>query len=545
VYRDAEFTSDMHDRTVKRIKDVMVLKNYQFPEDSGPNAHPVQPQEYMEINNFYTVTVYEKGAEVVGMLHTLVGAELFRQGSDLYFDRFDGMAVTTEDFVACMEEVSGQDFTQFKRWYIQAGTPHVDVSESYDASNGEYKLRFIQQCKPTPGQTEKLPFVIPVRMGLLDSVGQDLPIQCDGQFNAGTQVLTLTEADQTVTFTGLLEKPVASLFRDFSAPVRISFQKSEADQLLIATKDSNAFNRFDAVQQIYQNTLTGLMDGELTAIPELVRTVVTSILDDQSVSNAMKATMLRLPGYQLLVDNRNHIDARVMIDAREALNRFIAEEFKDRWQFLTQDLASADEYEFNAQEAGRRELQALALVYWVNSGDAQAVSYAEALYRAAHNQTDRLNGLRAVLESQDTVRKQSLLEHFYRHWKDDTQMVETWFSLQSSAKGVNVEQLQLLMEHDAFDLTNPNKVRSVLSGFAMNFEAFHDEQGQGYQLLADMIIRLNAINPSIAARFVPVLDKWRKFTPQRSDQMKDALTRVMSADDLSPDVLELTQKALA
>lgn len=545
VYRDAEFTSDMHDRTVKRIKDVNFLKSFQFPEDSGPNAHPVQPQEYMEINNFYTVTVYEKGAEVVGMLHTLVGDELFRKGSDLYFERFDGQAVTTEDFVACMEEVSGKDFSQFKRWYLQAGTPWVEISETFDTSANEYKLTFKQSCKPTPGQPEKEPFVIPVRLGLLNKDGQEMAVNCDGDFDASTSVLTLSDAESTVTFSGCVEKPIASLFRDFSAPVKVKFNRDSAETLLLAAKDTNTFNRFDAAQSVFLETIIAMATGEISEVPESVSTVVASVLEDQTLSHAIKATMLNLPSYQLLVDSMSDVDAQALIAARNAVKQRIAEGFADQWADLTRNLASADAYTFNAAESGRRDLQWLALYYWVCTGSAEALTFAEAHYRAANNQTDRFNGIMAVMKSSDVVRQQVLRDHFYRQWKDDTQMVETWFGMQSNAQSVEVAVLRELMQHDAFDMTNPNKVRAVLGNFAMNFEAFHDAKGDGYQFIADQIIALNAINPQVAARFVKILENWRKFSAERGELMKKALTKILAAENLSPDVLEMTQKALA
>jgi len=545
VYRDAEFTADMHDRTIKRIKDVMFLKNYQFPEDNGPNAHPVQPQEYIEINNFYTVTVYEKGAEVVGMLNTLVGDELFRKGSDLYFDRFDGMAVTTNDFVACMEEVSGQDFTQFKRWYTQAGTPEISVRESFNAVTSEYKLTFEQTCKATPGQTEKLPFVIPVKMALLDDQGKELSLDCDGAFNQATQVLTLTEQETSVSFKGIAAKPVPSLFRDFSAPVRVQMDLSEHDLLVLAKSDGNTFNRFDAVQSIYLDSLLQLAKGSIEAAPALVDAVISSVLSDTSISYAVKASLLTLPAYQLLMDNITPIDAGALIKARELLKKHLATKYASSWAELTHQLASAEQYTFNSDEAGRRELQGLALNYWTLSGDDNAVNYAEALYRAAQNQTDRLNGLRAALESEDINRKNAILAHFYRHWHEDTQMIETWFSLQAGAEGTSVASIKELMAHEAFDMTNPNKVRSVLGAFATNFKTFHDEAGEGYAFLTQKISELNAINPQVAARFVSFLQNWKKFTPERSEKMKKALSSVISTEDLSPDVLEMVQKALA
>jgi len=470
---------------------------------------------------------------------------LFRKGSDLYFDRFDGMAVTTNDFVACMEEVSGQDFTQFKRWYTQAGTPEISVRESFNAVTSEYKLTFEQTCKATPGQTEKLPFVIPVKMALLDDQGKELSLDCDGAFNQATQVLTLTEQETSVSFKGIAAKPVPSLFRDFSAPVRVQMDLSEHDLLVLAKSDGNTFNRFDAVQSIYLDSLLQLAKGSIEAAPALVDAVISSVLSDTSISYAVKASLLTLPAYQLLMDNITPIDAGALIKARELLKKHLATKYASSWAELTHQLASAEQYTFNSDEAGRRELQGLALNYWTLSGDDNAVNYAEALYRAAQNQTDRLNGLRAALESEDINRKNAILAHFYRHWHEDTQMIETWFSLQAGAEGTSVASIKELMAHEAFDMTNPNKVRSVLGAFATNFKTFHDEAGEGYAFLTQKISELNAINPQVAARFVSFLQNWKKFTPERSEKMKKALSSVISTEDLSPDVLEMVQKALA
>ncbi|MEJ2044336.1 MAG: aminopeptidase N [Reinekea sp.] len=544
VFRDSEFTADMHDRTVKRIKDATFLKNHQFPEDSGPSAHPVKPQEYMEINNFYTVTVYEKGAEVVGMIQTLIGEEAFRKGSDLYFERFDGQAVTTEDFVACMEEVSGQDLTQFKRWYMQAGTPKVSVTEHYDDAADRYSLTFKQICDPTPGQNEKLPFVIPVKMALLDQQGNELAINTDAAYNAATQVLILTDEETVVNFDGHSAKPIPSLFRDFSAPVRVSLAMSEADRLVLAQCDPNAYNRFDAIQTLYLQTLLDSIRYGRKQVPDIIRTIVDSTLKDTGLSYAIKANLLRLPSYQQLQDNLTEVDPIAVAEAREYLKQFIAQEFVSQWVRLTQDLSSAESYEFNAAEAGRRELQAVALSYWVASGAAEAITFGEALYRAANNQTDRLNGIRAVLDGSNDDRKQLLLSHFYRQWAGDTQMLETWLSLQGTSDRVTPEQIELLMQHEAFDITNPNKVRSLLGGYAGNFKQFHDAEGHGYQFLAEQIRRLNAINPQTAARLIKPLESWRRFVPAHSLKMEAALNYILETENLSADVLELTQKAL-
>lgn len=544
VFRDSAFTADMHDSTLKRIKDVTMLKNHQFPEDSGPNSHPVQPQEYMEINNFYTVTIYEKGAEVVGMLHTLLGEKTFRAGSDLYFSRFDGMAVTTDDFVACMAEVSGLDLTQFKRWYTQAGTPEVNVREQFEPDKNEYTLTFEQSCKPTPGQTEKLPFVIPVKMALVDAQGQELPIKCDGDFNTDTGVLVLSEQTHKVTFNNINEKPVPSLFRDFSAPVRVSFAMDKKDLVTIAQNDTNTFNRFDAVQKIMQHDILAIYNGETDQVSDTVLEIVSSVLEDSDLSYAIKANMLLAPSYQLLMSQIDKVDAAKVIAARDKFKQTLADKFKSKWVELTHQLASIEAYQFNAQESGRRELQALALANWVRTNDVDALQSAEAMYRAAQNHTDRMNGLRSVLLSADDGRKSSLIAHFYRHWQNDTQMVETWFAVQAGSPTVNVDQLRELMKHDAFDIKNPNKVRSVVGAFAMNFEAFHDNEGRGYRFVAEQIIRLNAINPQIAARFVKTLENWRVFHADRAEMIKQALRQILATENLSGDVKEVAKKAL-
>ncbi|MBU2862343.1 aminopeptidase N [Reinekea forsetii] len=544
VYRDSQFTADTHNATVKRISDVDMLKAAQFSEDAGPNAHPIQPQEYVEINNFYTATVYEKGAEVIGMIHTILGEALFRQGTDLYFETFDGQAATTDDFIGCMEKVSGHDFTQFKRWYVQAGTPNVAVEESFDANAGQYKLTFTQSCRPTPNQPEKRPFVIPVKMALLSEQGEELPISCDGDFNSDTSVLLLKEATTVVTFSGLKTKPVASLFRDFSAPVTVDMALSDQDQMTLATKDSNAFNRTNALQSVFVEVIRQLNADIDSAIPESVDELIKATLGDDSLVDAVKAQMITLPSFAVLRTMFSPINAQALAFAREKLKRHIAVTFAEQWQQLANSLASAQPYEFNAAEAGRRALHGTAISYWVSSGQVEAINYAEALYRAADNQSDRLNGLQAVLSSDDQERSEKLLTHYYRQWKDDTQMVETWLALNAGQKSFDVAQANALMAHEAFDLTNPNKVRSVLGAFASNFEAFHAGEVGNYQFIAEQIVKLDQVNPQVAARFTKVLESWRVFTEDRGVPMKQALELIVSTDGLSPDVSELAMNAL-
>jgi len=548
VFRDSEFTADMHDRAVKRIHDVVDLRAAQFPEDNGPMAHPVRPDSYIEINNFYTATVYEKGAEVVRMIHTLIGPELFRKGSDLYFERFDGQAVTTDDFVACMEEVSGRDLTQFKRWYTQAGTPRVAVTDHFDSDTGEYRLTFRQSCPPTPGQREKDPFVIPIKMGLLDADGHDLPIRTDADYNPDTQVLTLTDTETQVVFTGLGEKPIPSLLRDFSAPVRLQFDYSDEQLAFLAKNDANGFNRWDAVQQLYLRAILGMSEdermGKNAQVPSALLDTVASIAGDTELTPAIRTAMLSLPGYAILKDAVDEIYIENLVAARKAVTSAIATRYRDIWRSLTEGLAARGDYEFSASEAGRRSLQGLALWYWLKSGDQAAFDFAADLYHHAGNQTDRGNALRAVLAGEDHALQDELLEHFYERWQDDTQMVEQWLSMQSSAPNIGAVDIENLMEHQAFDIKNPNKVRSVIAGFAVNVESFHDETGQGYELVADMIGRLNAINPQIAARLVTIFSDWKRFEPKRRAMMESTLKTILATPNLSPDVFEMTERAL-
>ncbi len=548
VFRDSEFTADMQDRAVKRIQDVVDLRAAQFPEDNGPMAHPVRPDSYIEINNFYTATVYEKGAEVVRMIHTLIGPELFRQGSDLYFERFDGQAVTTDDFVACMEEVSGRDLTQFKRWYTQAGTPRVQVAEHFDSDTGEYELTFRQSCPATPGQSKKEPFVIPMKMGLLDTEGRDMPINTDADYNPDTQVLTLTQTESKVVFRGLTEKPIPSLLRDFSAPVRLRFDYRDEDLAFLAKNDANGFNRWDAIQQLYLRAILGMADDEYAGknaqVPSALLDTVAAIAGDASLSPAIRAAMLTLPGYAILKDAVDEIRIEHLISARKAVINAVAVRYRDIWRSLTEGLIGKGEYRFDSSEAGRRSLQGLALWYWLKSGDQAAFDFAAELFHQATNQTDRANALKAVLAGEDHALQDELLEHFYERWQQDTQMVEQWLSMQASAPNIGAVDIEKLMEHPAFDIKNPNKVRSVIASFAMNVESFHDKTGQGYELVADMISRLNGINPQIAARLVTIFSDWKRFEPKRRAMMEGTLKTILATPNLSPDVFEMTERAL-
>lgn len=548
VFRDTEFSSDIHDRAVKRIETVAGLRAVQFPEDNGPMAHPVRPDSYIEINNFYTATVYEKGAEVVRMIHTLVGPDDFRRGSDLYFERFDGQAVTTDDFVACMEQVSGLDLTQFKRWYTQAGTPRLSVTDDYDADSQTYRLSFHQSCPATPGQTDKLPFVIPVKLGLLGADGNDLPIHTSANYNAGTEVLTLTDEITEVVFTGVSERPVPSLLRDFSAPVKWSFGYSDEQLAFLAANDANGFNRWDALQQLYSRAILSMAEdhraGRSLTPPSVLVETVANVAGDASLSHAIRASMLTLPGYAILKDAVDVVYIDDLIAARKHLVKTLATRYRDIWRSLTEKLSSDAPYEFNAEESGRRQLQGLSLWYWLKAGDQAAFDFAAELYASATNQTDRSNALRAVLAGDAEALQQSLLSDFYERWQSDTQMVEQWLTMQAGTPGMTVPGIETLMQHPAFDIKNPNKVRSVIVGFAMNTESFHDTRGEGYALLAKVVQQLNALNPQLAARLVTLLSDWKRYDADRGKMMASALETILATDSLSSNVFEMAQRAL-
>ncbi|MEX0623950.1 MAG: DUF3458 domain-containing protein, partial [Saccharospirillum sp.] len=472
----------------------------------------------------------------------------FRRGSDLYFERFDGQAVTTDDFVACMEEVSGLDLTQFKRWYSQAGTPRLTVTDQFDAGKGTYTLSFHQSCPATPGQTEKSPFVIPIKLGLLGADGQDLPITTKANYNADTEVLTITDEVTEVVFTGLSERPVPSLLRDFSAPVKLSFGYSNEQLAFLAANDANGFNRWDALQQLYLRAILSMATdhraGRTLSAPSVVVEAVATVAGDASLSPAIRASMLTLPGYAILKDAVDVVYIDDLIAARKHLVKTLASRYRDIWRSLTEKLSSDAPYEFNAEESGRRQLQGLSLWYWLKAGDQAAFDFAAELYAGATNQTDRSNALRAVLAGDAEALQQSLLSDFYERWQSDTQMVEQWLTMQAGTPGMTVAGIETLMQHPAFDIKNPNKVRSVIVGFAMNTESFHDEKGEGYALLASVVRQLNALNPQLAARLVTLLSDWKRYDTARGRMMASALETILATESLSSNVFEMAQRAL-
>ncbi|QVM92995.1 aminopeptidase N [Pseudomonas entomophila] len=556
VYRDAEFSADMNSRTVKRIEDVAYLRTHQFAEDAGPMAHPVRPDSFIEISNFYTLTVYEKGAEVVGMVHTLLGAEGFRKGSDLYFERHDGQAVTTDDFIKAMEDANGVDLTQFKRWYSQAGTPRLEVSEQFDAAAQTYSLTFRQSCPATPDKVEKLPFVIPVALGLLDAQGNDLPLRLVGEAQAvGTsRVLSVTEAEQTFTFEGITAKPLPSLLRGFSAPVKLSFPYDRDQLMFLMQHDSDGFNRWEAGQQLSVQVLQELIGqhqrGEALKLDQRLITALGTVLGNEALDSAMVAEMLSLPGEAYLTEISQVADVDAIHAAREFARQQIAEQLFDalwlRYQ-ANREVSRKTPYVASAEHFARRSLQNIALSYLMLGGKPQVLEATLEQFEQCDNMTERLTALAVLVNSPFEAERGKALEAFAEHFKDNPLVMDQWFSVQAaSTLPGGLARVKALMQHPAFTLKNPNKVRALVGAFAgQNLVNFHAADGSGYRFLADLVIELNALNPQIASRQLAPLTRWRKYDDKRQALMKGELERILASGALSSDVYEVVSKSLA
>ena len=556
VFRDSAFSADMNSATVKRIQDVAYLRTHQFAEDAGPMAHAVRPDSFIEISNFYTLTVYEKGSEVVGMLHTLLGAEGFRKGSDLYFDRHDGQAVTCDDFIKAMEDANGVDLTQFKRWYSQAGTPRLSVSEQYDGASQTYSLTFSQSCPATPGQTEKLPFVIPVALGLLDAKGKELPLQLAGESSpAGTsRVLSVTESQQTFTFTGIAEQPLPSLLRGFSAPVKLHFAYSRDQLMFLMQHDSDGFNRWEAGQQLAVQVLQDLIGqhqrGEALVMDQRLVQALRSVLGNEQLDQAMVAEMLSLPGEAYLTEISDVADVEAIHAAREFARKQLADSLYDalwaRYQ-ANREVSKTTPYVPQASHFARRALQNIALSYLMLTGKPEVLAAALEQFEHSDNMTERLTALAVLVNSPFEAEKAQALASFAEHFKDNPLVMDQWFSVQAgSTLPGGLQRVRELMEHPAFNIKNPNKVRALIGAFAgQNLINFHAADGSGYRFLADRVIQLNGFNPQIASRQLAPLTRWRKYDSARQALMKAELERIRNSGELSSDVFEVVSKSLA
>lgn len=550
VFRDQEFSADMGSRTVNRIDDVTMLRTVQFAEDSGPMAHPVRPDSYIEINNFYTATVYEKGAEVVRMIHRLVGAEGFRKGTDLYFERHDGQAVTCDDFVRAMEDANGIDLTQFKRWYSQAGTPRLQVRSDYDAATQTYTLQVTQSTPPTPGQPDKQPLVIPLALGLLGSDGHDLVLQLqndDGRLQDG--VIAITAANETLVFTGVPEKPVPSLLRGFSAPVKLDYPYSREELAFLMSHDRDGFNRWDAGQQLSVQILcdgiAAFNAGRTIEVDSLLLEAFRRLLDDTSLDQAMVARMFELPSELYLAEILPRpIDVDGIHHAREQLKRSLARELRSPLLETYERTRVAGPYRYATDDVAQRALHNVCLGYLMTLEDDMVTQLCLQQYENANNMTEQLAAFRALVHS-NRSEKDWVIADFYQRWQREALVVDQWFTAQATAPQPDtLERVEALLHHVAFEITNPNKVRALIGSFCnANPVNFHRADGEGYRFLADRIIQLNALNPQIASRMSTLLTRWRNYDEQRSRHIRAQLQRIRQ-ESLSPDVYEVITKAL-
>ena len=571
VFRDQEFSMDMAGsasaRAVKRIEDVRVLRTVQFPEDAGPMAHPVRPDSYVEINNFYTVTIYEKGAEVVRMQHNLVGREGFAQGMKLYFERHDGQAVTCDDFAQAIADANpGSELANrlepFKRWYSQAGTPRVRAEGHYDAAARSYTLTLTQSCPHTPGQAEKLPFVIPVTLGLLAPDGTALPLQLAGEAAPGAteRTVVLAEPQLTLTFVHLDSAPVPSLLRGFSAPVVLDCAYSDAELLTLLAHDSDAFNRWEAGQRLALrfaiNAIAGSADQESAGAekplqPAFVQ-AMREVLRHPQLDAAFKELVLTLPSEAYIAEQLDVVDPQRVHAVREAMRAQLADELQADWAWAWEEHQDCGAYRPDAVSTGRRALAGLALSMLClaarTSGDTVWPGKTYQRFKTATNMTDRFNALSALVSSGHEL-AQPALARFHALFKDEALVIDKWFALQASAPdrgGDVLPAVRQLMKHPQFSLKNPNRARSVIFSYcSANPGAFHRADAAGYVFWADRVLELDALNPQVAARLSRALDRWRKLAEPYRTAAREAIARVAAKTDLSNDVREVVTRALA
>jgi aminopeptidase N len=547
VFRDQNFSADQRSRPVKRIDDVQMLRMRQFVEDAGPLAHPVQPQSYITIDNFYTATVYEKGAEVIGMLKTLVGDDGYRKATDLYFERHDGQAVTIEDWVKCFEDACGRDLAQFRLWYRQSGTPTVEARGEYDATARTYALTLKQSLGATPGQPEKKPMHIPVSVGLIAQGGRALPLTLEGENAQGPteRVLELTQPEQKFVFVDVAEAPLPSVGRHFSAPVHFRTPLDRKARAALMAHDTDAFNRWESSQTLATDVLLEMAAAKSGRAPDKTYLdAVGEVIARAHEDHAFAALMLIPPGEGELAMAMNPADPDAIHHARTALIRTVAAAHGKALDALYRELESHGAYSPDAKSEGRRSLRNAALRYLTAADDEAAATIADAHYRSATNMTDMIAGL-AALSRMDSPKRQAAFAHFHDRFENDPLVLDKWLSLQagSSLPGT-IEHVRALMAHKAFDMKNPNRVRSLVGAFAGNQFRFHAADGAGYALVAETIRTLDAINPQVAARMAGAFENWRRYDGKRQALMRGELEKTAQMKGLSANLFEVATKML-
>lgn len=550
VFRDQEFTSDVTSRAVKRIQDVRYLRTHQFAEDGSPMAHPIRPASYVEINNFYTLTVYEKGAEVVRMYQTLFGKDGFKKGMQCYFEKHDGQAVTTDDFAAAMAEANNFELGRFLNWYSQSGTPGVDVRSEWNQQNQEYTLTFDQQLPINQNQQDPSPYLIPIKISLLDDEGSNIPLIQKGEKEAEENAtLLVTEASQQFTFVNVKQNPTPSLLQNFSAPVKLSYEYSNEDFAFLMANDVDDFNRWDAGQRF---ATEWLLDAIIaiktdTALPDATKFIhaLEIVLKDSELDSAFKAEMMVLPQESYLADFINPIDVDSIYKARKVLQQLIAETLETILLETYQNNCVSGSYQYNANDMGKRRLASICLMYLNLLQKEKYIDLSRALFEGANNMTDSMAALEAINDLEHEFRDSALSE-FAKRWDNDSLVMDKWFSLQARSRRPDVlKTIVSLLDHPRFSIKNPNKVRALIAVFAMaNPTAFHSKDGSGYEFLTEKIIQLNALNPQVASRLVKPLIDWKKYDTARQEKMKECLQKIKAVPELSRDVFEIVDRSL-
>jgi aminopeptidase N len=549
VFRDEEFSSDQRSRAVERISSVRALRAHQFVEDAGPLAHAVRPEAYREINNFYTTTVYDKGSEVVRMIKVLLGPRLFRQGMDLYFTRHDGEAATVEQFVQCFADVSGRDFTQFMRWYTQAGTPEVVLATRYDAQTKTYRIDAKQSVPPTPGQPHKEPMIIPLALGLVGKDGRDLPLMLDGR-RLDTGVIEISKPDQSFVFSGVAEPPIPSVNRNFSAPIKLNLPLDARELHFLAAHDADPFNRWQAVQTLAMSLLTdnvvALRNGAAARSDDELVDVLAGALGNRALEPAFIALTLTPPSEADIAREIGcDVDPDAVYQARRALRAVIGERLQPALTEAYHRLSTSAPYRPDAAGAGRRALKNLCLDLLAATGAAGAVALALSQYQSADNMTDRMAALE-TLAQRDRPERAQALDDFYTRYADDPLIIDKWLSLQAAIpEPATLERVRALTSHPAFSMTNPNRIRALIGSFAQaNNTQFNRIDGKGYDFVADIVLALDLKNPQVAARLTGAFRSWRALEPRRRERAERTLRRVAAAQNLSRDVADIVARTL-
>ena len=547
VFRDQEYGADRYSRPVQRIQEVRLLRSAQFPEDAGPMAHPVRPESYMEISNFYTATVYNKGAEVVRMIHTLIGAEAFRRGMDLYFERHDGQAVRTEEFVAAMEAASGYDLGQFKRWYGQAGTPVVQAKGVYDATDESYTLSFSQHTPATPESADKEPFHIPISLGLIDKRGHELVIEHESVQNG---VYSLKAEQATLKLENIQSEVVPSLLRGFSAPIKLEFDYSDEDLALLMARDSDPFNQWEAGQRLSMKVILDAIACYHSSEPyhysDTFINAFGTLLENAALDPAFTAEALKLPTASYIAENLDVVDPEAIYQVSENLHRELARHHRAAFEQILESFDLRTPYQPDAESAGKRALTNIALSYLMSDPSDEIAGRCLTKLKNADNMTNASAAL-SILAHSDSPLKAEALEFFYARWKHEALVLDKWFSVQASApQPTSLANVKSLLEHPDFSMNNPNRVRSVIGVFCQgNHRNFHAADGLGYAFAAEQVLRLDEANPQIAARLARCFDRWRRFDEGRQAHAKRALETILAASKLSKDTHEVVNRALS